>query len=223
MAPRRIVFVDFDGTACADDTGHLVAERYRNPVWDEFESRWERREISTRVRAEGQYSSAAVTPEGVDEALRTARLAPGFRRFRRFVAEAGGDLRLVSDGFDVLIHKVLEREALADLAFESNVLRMADGRLLPEFPFEDQGCGHCGFCKGAALRRVRAHYDQIVFVGNGLSDSCAAPQADLVFAKGSFAKYCRDRGIAHRPFEGFAEITAALEAEWGVSLRRGTA
>ncbi len=49
-----------------------------------------------------------------------------------------------------------------------------------------------------------------VFIGDGMSDRCAVDTADWVFAKGTLATYCRQRGIQYTPFATFADVIAAL-------------
>ena len=57
-----------------------------------------------------------------------------------------------------------------------------------------------------------------VFVGDGLSDRYAAQSADLVFAKGKLAAYCREQSIDHTLFEDLGEVAAHLE-RWLTSSR----
>ena len=45
-----------------------------------------------------------------------------------------------------------------------------------------------------------------MFVGDGLSDRCAAPRADVVYAKDDLMEFCVARGIAARPFMTFEDV-----------------
>jgi hypothetical protein len=52
----------------------------------------------------------------------------------------------------------------------------------------------------------------VVFVGDGTSDRYAAHHADVVFAKGSLERWCREVGWPHRSWDRFAEIGAWTRA-----------
>jgi 2-hydroxy-3-keto-5-methylthiopentenyl-1-phosphate phosphatase len=51
---------------------------------------------------------------------------------------------------------------------------------------------------------------EIVFVGDGYSDRCAALAADRVFARDGLAEYLRERGVVHEPFTDFVALGDAL-------------
>ncbi len=106
---------------------------------------------------------------------------------------------------------MLAREGFADVAFRANRLTAnPDGRLVPAFPNSASGCGRCGTCKGAEARRRRALGQTVWFVGNGVSDRCAAPVADRLFAKDDLLAFARREGIAATSFETLADVLAAL-------------
>jgi len=56
-------------------------------------------------------------------------------------------------------------------------------------------------------------YDSIFFVGNGLSDRCAAQEADFVFAKDSLYGYCVGKGITCHYFDDFRDILDDLRKQ----------
>jgi 2-hydroxy-3-keto-5-methylthiopentenyl-1-phosphate phosphatase len=51
---------------------------------------------------------------------------------------------------------------------------------------------------------------EVVYVGDGYSDRCAAEDADRVFARRGLAAYLEERGVPFEPFEDFFEIAARL-------------
>ena len=210
-----MVFVDFDGTACAQDTGHAIARRFGGPEWDRLRELWIRRQISTRVRAEAEYASAIITWPEMEEVLSTCELDPRFREFCGFAEQAGVELAMVSDGFDAYINHILERAGPFGLKIYSNTVTFGSGTAELGFPMESEGCGHCGMCKAVPLRRARSEFDEITFIGNGYSDSCAVAHADIVYAKDSLAAYCTDRGIPFRPYRDFGDVIARARLDWG--------
>ena len=69
-----------------------------------------------------------------------------------------------------------------------------------------QDCGMTAMCKCDRVWRMRRSGHQVVFVGDGASDECAASQADVVLATGSLGETCRSQGIDHTNFETFYEV-----------------
>ena len=71
----------------------------------------------------------------------------------------------------------------------------------------DHECGTCGEpCKRADLPLN----GEVVFVGDGYSDRCAALAADRVFARDGLAEWLRSRGVAFEPLTDFHELVAQL-------------
>lgn len=214
MGPRRKVIVDFDGTACLPDTGHLVASRFGGPEWDRLEKLWVSGRIGTRERATGQFGSADISEASLRELLGQAVLDPTFAEFRRFAREHRAEVEIVSDGFDFIIQHVLDRDGADDIRFYANTMKFVNGRLELGFPREGEGCGRCGLCKAAPMRAARERFDEVAFIGNGFSDACAAPLADVLFAKESLAKRCIELGIPFHRFHDFRDVIGVLRDRW---------
>ena len=51
---------------------------------------------------------------------------------------------------------------------------------------------------------------ELVYVGDGYSDRCAAESADLVFARRGLASYLEERGVPFERFEDFHSIARRL-------------
>jgi 2-hydroxy-3-keto-5-methylthiopentenyl-1-phosphate phosphatase len=60
---------------------------------------------------------------------------------------------------------------------------------------------------------VRAARDRgriVIYVGDGLSDKCAASEADVVFAKRDLAAYCDENGVPYTKFEHLDEVAESI-------------
>jgi 2-hydroxy-3-keto-5-methylthiopentenyl-1-phosphate phosphatase len=68
----------------------------------------------------------------------------------------------------------------------------------------------CAVCGEACKRRALPAGGEIVYVGDGFSDRCAALAADRVFATKGLASYLDEHGIAYEPFTDFLEVAEAL-------------
>jgi HAD superfamily phosphoserine phosphatase-like hydrolase len=206
--PRAFI-CDFDGTVAPSDIGAAFARRFspegiaESP---EFLARWKRDEMGHRELTVAQCALMAVTQEEAMTFTRDFALDPHFAPFVR-AAQACGDAVLVaSEGFDFYVRDQLERAGLGDLAWTANGLRFADGRVVPEFPAIEDGCGRCGNCKRRHVRAWRARGYHTVLVGDGLSDRCGAREADAVVARRDLLAWCRREGISATPFETFADV-----------------
>ena len=51
---------------------------------------------------------------------------------------------------------------------------------------------------------------EVVYVGDGISDRCAAQAADRVFATRGLARYFDERNLPYEPFDDFHDIVRAL-------------
>jgi 2-hydroxy-3-keto-5-methylthiopentenyl-1-phosphate phosphatase len=70
-------------------------------------------------------------------------------------------------------------------------------------------CGTCGEpCKRADVTSVGA--GEIVYVGDGYSDRCAAQAADRVFARDGLAHYLDEQGVAYEHFHDLLDVTRSL-------------
>src|SRR5579871_6149885 len=111
---------------------------------------------------------------------------------------------IVSSGLPQLIRPVLEREGLEPEVRCNDAEPSADGWRLA---FRDsEPCPVCGdLCKRRSLPAGRP----LVYVGDGVSDRCAARAADRIFARSWLAGDLRADGIPFEPFETLADVAAA--------------
>ena len=50
----------------------------------------------------------------------------------------------------------------------------------------------------------------MIFIGDGLSDLCAVPHADIVYARGDLLNYCREKDINAVEYGNFFDIINSL-------------
>jgi 2-hydroxy-3-keto-5-methylthiopentenyl-1-phosphate phosphatase len=195
--------LDWDGTVTEVDTLHLVLEEFGD------------REIYARV--EGALGDSMTLNEVIAAEFQTvttplddvvewlfenARIRPGF-------AELAREHRplIVSSGFHETIEPLLAREGVRS-AVELRANRLdprPDGwRVLFR---ANHSCDTCGEpCK----RKDLAGDGEVVFVGDGYSDRCAALVADRVFARDGLAEWLAAQGVPFEPFTDFHELAARL-------------
>ena len=211
-----IVFSDFDGTISLVDVTDEILEQFADPAWREVESLWVRGEIGSQECLERQMALVKATPRDLHALIDAVPLDPGFAGFYRFTRRRQIPFYILSDGFDYVISRVLQRAGAdgelrnGQHLFSSSLLPV-NGGVKISFPHREIACEHgCATCKAAIIERLRGERRPVVFVGDGLSDRFGVEEADLVFAKRQLLDYCRARGLAHIPFETFADVQAPL-------------
>jgi 2-hydroxy-3-keto-5-methylthiopentenyl-1-phosphate phosphatase len=65
-------------------------------------------------------------------------------------------------------------------------------------------------CKQAPIKDAKHDGLTTVLIGDGLSDRKAATLADVVFAKGTLARWCRVAGVPAVEFDTLADVRSAL-------------
>ncbi len=223
-----IVFTDFDGTITHNDIGDSMFEVFGNPEKCSEAFR-ETRDGKIGMPEGWRRSCATVESLSVaafDSFVEWQAIDTGFHRFEQYCASKSIPIHIVSDGFDLYIRHVLDREQLSHLPFYSNELIIeAGGTLTPHFPYTDAECTMCANCKRNHLLTKSGDDSVIVYIGNGSSDQCPAKYADVVFAKGSLLTYCERENITYHRFESFDDVLSRFKAivEMGRPRKRRTA
>ena len=195
------IVLDWDGTTTEQDTLSLVMERFGDfELW-----RWTGRCMGRSMTHDEAIARSFTTvraalEEVVAWLLDNVRVRPGFhelvQRYRPLI---------VSSGFHELIAPILEREGVQAAVVANHVDASSDGWRIGFR--EREVCGACGEpCKRASLPG-----GEVVYVGDGYSDRCAALAASRVFATGGLAGYLAARGVAHERFDDLRDVLAALE------------
>ncbi|MGH3041058.1 MAG: MtnX-like HAD-IB family phosphatase [Gaiellaceae bacterium] len=212
MTARTLV-VDFDGTITEQDLLDTIAQTFGDEeVYREVDEGLDDASLSLNEVIRREFEPVRAPLEEVKGwVLENVRIRPGFRELVELARERGWRLAIVSSGFRELIEPVLEREGLDDVELLSNTVDPdADGWKV-RFRVSDvcQTCGQpCKRSTAAAL----ADGSELVYVGDGYSDRCAAESADLVFARRGLAGYLEERGIPFEPFEDFHSVARRLAA-----------
>ncbi len=208
---RWQVLVDFDGTIAPDDPTDRLLERFADPLWRVVEAAWQSGQISSRECMQRQAELLRATPAELDDEIGKIRLDPAFPAFLKWCRRWGGEVKIVSDGFDRAIAAALQKARL-DVPFFANGLEwQGRDRWRLAFPHWRDGCRVGGAnCKCSHGERSAGR--PRVVIGDGRSDFCMSARADYVIAKGALARHCRGRDQPHATFGDFKDVTAHLAA-----------
>jgi 2,3-diketo-5-methylthio-1-phosphopentane phosphatase len=208
---RRSVVVDFDGTITEHDLLDEIASTFGDDeVYREVDAGLDAGRLPLRDVITREFEPVRrPLDEVVRWTLAHVRIRPGFRELVELARERGWRFAVVSSGFHELIEPVLEREGVDVELHANRVDPRPDGwRVLWRY---GDDCGSCGESCKRALASELADGSELVYVGDGYSDRCAAELADRVFATRGLAAYLRERGIPFEPFRDFHDVIAGLE------------
>ena len=209
MAQRTLV-VDFDGTITEQDMLDDIAQTFGDgEVYRQVDEGLDRGSIPLREVIRREFEPVrAPLEEVVDYVLRETRVRAGFRDLVERARDEGWRFVVVSSGFRELIEPVLAREGVSVELHANRVDPRPDGwRVLWSYGDDCETCGES--CKRATVDAL-ANGGEVVYVGDGYSDRCAAEDADRVFARRGLARWLDGRGVPYEPFEDFHDVARAL-------------
>ena len=209
MAQRTLV-VDFDGTITQQDMLDDIAQTFGDgEVYRQVDEGLDRGSIPLREVIRREFEPVrAPLEEVVDYVLRETRIRAGFRDLVERARDEGWRFVVVSSGFHELIEPVLAREGVSVELHANRVDPRPDGwRVLWSYGDDCETCGES--CKRATVDAL-ANGGEVVYVGDGYSDRCAAEDADRVFARRGLARWLDGRGVPYEPFEDFHDVARAL-------------
>ncbi len=210
---KTLILCDFDGTISIRDMGYDLLNRFSSGDWEAIDRDF----CEGKIGSKEAYSRIAKILKGNEKDLlgfiqKHSNIDPYFTSFYQYCRERDIDVKIVSDGLDFYIKTVLEIHYLSEIPFYANHTHFHKGDGMEvSFPYFNEECGLCGTCKKRFVQIHRKAYDSILFIGNGISDRCAAREADFVFAKDSLYTYCIDQDITCHFFANFHEILGDLK------------
>jgi 2-hydroxy-3-keto-5-methylthiopentenyl-1-phosphate phosphatase len=190
------LILDWDGTCTLDDTMDALVREFG--AVELLDIHLDRSNVTLHQIIEDELGSIRVPLEEAQAWLvANVRLRPGFHELvERF------DPLLLSSNVRQLIEPVLEREGVE--------VELVANDLEPGWKVRWRDETVCETCGQACKRGTLPAGEEIVYVGDGFSDRCAALAADRVFATGPLARYLAREGAAFTPFDNFHTVVDAL-------------
>ncbi|KAF1085804.1 2-hydroxy-3-keto-5-methylthiopentenyl-1-phosphate phosphatase [Sporotomaculum syntrophicum] len=205
---KKVMFVDFDGTITQRDTCTAMVETFAGEGWLQINELWEKREISTEECANMTFQLFHATLADLSKLLDTIQIDEGFSDFVDFCREQGYPVYVLSDGYDFCIDYILKKFKF-NLPYYANHLVYENGFRI-SCNYINRNCGLCGTCKRSLIESLTDTGSQVIYVGDGISDTCPARRSSQVFAKGRLFEFCRSEGIPAIPISGFADVLKYL-------------
>ena len=211
---KPIIFSDFDGTFTDKDIGYRLFTHFSGGLNQSLVGDWKKGLISSKDCLLKEAEMIRTALYDIHSFLDAFSLSSGAMEFYQTVKQQKIPFYIVSDGVDIYIDYVLKKHGLEGIRHFCNRGEIRDGRLIINFPYDNDGCVRCGCCKGARIRdlvRENRPSWEVIFIGDGLSDICAVPKADIIFAKGDLLEYCRAENATAIEYENFFDILNHLK------------
>lgn len=214
-----VILTDFDGTITTRDVLDEILERFADKKWLELEKKWLAGEIGSKECLLQQAALVSVTSDQLEELLNSIKIDPDFPAFLQYCFTQEIPIRIVSDNFQWFIRHILRNSLpnfshiLDRIPIYCNEVKLTGAGLEYTFPYSGGECTHgCATCKAGVVKKVRAaEKDEIIFIGDGMSDLYGAREADVVFGKGVLLDYCRKESLNVMPFDRFSVIQKWIE------------
>ena len=207
------VFFDFDNTISTSDIIDDILRRFSvDREWLAFEQQWLAGQIGSKQCLTAQLRSVRITQDKLARFLATVHVEPHFSPLVAWLEAQGIQPVILSDSFSFIIQEILKQaqNGARRLPVHSNAMTFEGDRLIPSFPHVD-GCARCANCKARYILDAQRRGRDVIYVGDGLSDVCAAKHADLVFAKATLLDYCRQAGLPCVPYTDLGDVHAHLK------------
>jgi len=218
MIPNNLeIYCDFDGTVTLQDVTDALLEKLAAPAWREIEAEWEKGLIGSRDCMSRQVELIRGGWSGIFDVLQEIDFDPSFKSFVAWCHANEIPVTLVSDGLDMAIKWLLDRENIKGCKLIANQLRYTKERgfWLNFVDSPSLGAGkfaNCssGVCKCMVLARAGDAVQRIV-IGDGRSDFCWADRADVLYAKKSLLTYAKENDLDPLSFSDFDDIRNSLQ------------
>lgn len=208
MMQNPVLICDFDGTVTENDNIIAIMKKFAPPEWVLLKDGVLSQGISIK---EGVGRMFSLLPSSQKEEitqfiLQDAKIREGFADFVTYTKEAGIPLYIVSGGMDFFVKSILNGLVPDDHIY-CNEADFSNSHIHISWPHtcDGQCTNECGCCKPSIVRRVAPEQD-IIVVGDSVTDLEAAKLADLVIARDLLLEKSEVLGLNYKPFQTFYDV-----------------
>ncbi|MBI4300580.1 MAG: HAD-IB family phosphatase [Chloroflexi bacterium] len=206
------VLLDFDGTVTERDVGEMLLDTFAAGDWRKFVPMRKAGIISGRECLEREFACLPARKEELLAYATThARLRPGLQTLADFCEKRGILLEIVSCGLDFYIEGLLNHWGLGRLRWTAAKANFVNGHLAMGYAEGHRICETAGHCKCARLEQLKDRGYMVAYGGDGFTDICPAPKADLLMARGALKEHCEANAMSFISCDDFGEIIRHIE------------
>ena len=206
---KKVLCVDFDGTITNMDVGNRLFHNFsRNKdLTDSYVKKYREGEMTLTDLYTMEVFLMDNKIKEICDFIDSVSYDETFNDFVKRYKDIY-DMYILSDGFDWYINRILKRMGIEDMKIYSNTMILEEDKTIITFPYMDEECHQCGNCKRNHIRRFRENYEEIIYIGDGISDFCASKEADVIYAKkGSYLdEKLKKEKFDYNVFDKFKEI-----------------
>ncbi len=205
---KTCILSDFDGTITEKDALYFFFKQFATSEWLKVERLWTEGKIDSKKCLQDEFALVPnLSKSLIDKYLDTVTIDKYFKSFYELIKRKDMNLAIVSDGIDYFIERILQNNNIEGIEIISNHGEFENDKLKLTFPNADTKClNNAGTCKCKVVQMIKERYENVVYIGDGMSDFCVAGKADVLFAKNSLALYCKENNIAHFRFTDFKGV-----------------
>lgn len=207
------IFIDFDGTISLKDIGEEFFLHFADTgKTKKIIADW----IDEKMTAPEMWGKLCNLVSSYNELsfqnlLSQIQIDDNFYSFLEMCKANDISCHIVSDGFDLYINQMLQLENYPELKIFCNKLEVNKNTVTPSFPYSDEECKKCANCKRNHIINNSSDDDITVYIGDGMSDTCAAQFCDYIIAKNHLLKFCEINRISYFPFVNFYNVIKRIE------------
>jgi len=213
---EQLVISDFDGTITIKDVNDALFDEFGDRKNELIEKRYQKDLLGHREALEQHYSRLEMSRDDFETfVIENIDLDPYFAEFYSFINDQGLEFAIVSGGFLNYIRLLFKREKIEmKHPVYANEILFTDGFYKLNFYHDLDSCpvglNTCGNCKHKLLENFKQKYKEIIYIGDGWTDRCAAQLADrlLVKEESSLEAYCQREHLDYELFSTFQDILA---------------
>ncbi len=209
---KRVLFCDFDGTIVTIDTCEYLLDKFVKEEWRNFDTYYERGEITFEECIQKQFSKLKVSEELMLKELdKVTSFRLHFMDLVKHCDKKGISFIVVSAGLDFIIRHFLDTIAWdTPVKIYSAKSRFTDKGIKLAFP-ELFNCTSLDF-KEDLVNHYKKQGFRTFYLGDGLSDFNAVRSADFSFVimDSKLAKLCKREKLPHLEINDFQEVINAL-------------
>ncbi|MBM6618101.1 2-hydroxy-3-keto-5-methylthiopentenyl-1-phosphate phosphatase [Bacillus suaedaesalsae] len=212
---KPIIFCDFDGTITETDNIISLMKQFAPPEWNEIKDQVLGQEISIQ---EGVGKMFSLLPSSLKEEIisflkDTAVIRNGFSQFVNYTKQEGIPLYIVSGGIDFFVYPLLK--GLVDEEFiYCNGSNFSGEKIQILWPNSCEGdCDNgCGCCKPTIINKLASGEEELIVIGDSITDLQAAKLGDTVFARDFLSVKMEEMGLPYHSFETFHDVINELQS-----------
>ena len=205
-----IIQCDFDGTITKNNLSVLLRENFARGDWQTVESDYLRGRITVEESNKLQYILIKEPKERLQNFVRQCiEVRSGLGEFIKYCRDSAIQFVIVSSGLDFYIEPVLAQIGIPDLEWHCGQTSFVKDGIVVTYYDPEGNVISKGF-KRKHLSSLKKRDNNVVYIGDGLSDLEAARQADHVFATGHLVTLLNTEAVACSAFSDFCDLLSQV-------------